>query len=811
MGAARGIRVALVVGVFGCSAQVRADPPDARKASPLSLPADVTSGLGVELSSAPSTPADIGELTRRLDAFSKAMPEAERNLLKAAATISPGVPAALKFVQEKIAFEAYPGVLRGPQVTYATRAGNAYDRSVLLAWILGQAGMTTRFARGKLGDADARALFERIFDRPPQAAPPASPVAGKGEPTFLGRVAARAQRDHARIRQALGASLLAEADPANARVIDEIRDHVWVQVQTEGGWTDLDTSFDDPVGKTRCSADSTPDRLPDDVFQTLTLRVVAEKLAGAKLERETVFELTRPTAQLIDQETFLLHLPASVGGLAGAISGVAERDQWRPALLVAGELLVGKPVGFEDMAASARDQPLKPGLGGAFGGGGALGARRPTLIAEWLEIDLSIPGRPRETTRRTLLDRAGVEWRKLEAKSPEGLRALDRDDKGPASPRTVHNLWITAGRHDLSGLARSARLLASSLSGPPAAADRSSAPKLREIFRPFAIQNASAMAMSDEFVVGALNDVPGVRFYADSPRITIFSILTPPGAEPLQPAVAVDLRRDRLRGLARDESKVKAVAERRVWFGALQGAVEHEALLPWAGASGGQAIESTSSRVGRGAVTALGPADAAALPQRLKGRDALEMAASALQGKHRLVVPSEPPTDAVAAWWDVGPDGTTRAVLGPDLNGAWVNGSYWWWEGPTAPGAGGGIRKVPPKAFGDPPFRGPKVSPPGVIPHYPDDWMTDPRWYTEPTGTLHLPPDKTRGGGRPDPPRRGAEDPHGGGNEYTMIVSEQAVPNPLAVLEAYVDKFLVGTSEVATHAARVLAELLSLF
>ena len=60
-------------------------------------------------------------------------------------------------------FEPYPGVLRGAQGTLAARAGNAFDRALLLRALLDAMAIPARFAFGELDQASARALVARTL------------------------------------------------------------------------------------------------------------------------------------------------------------------------------------------------------------------------------------------------------------------------------------------------------------------------------------------------------------------------------------------------------------------------------------------------------------------------------------------------------------------------------------------------------------------------------------------------------------------------------------------------------------------------
>lgn len=68
----------------------------------------------------------------------------------------------IAFMQDKIVFQPYVGLLRGVQGTLNSRAGNALDQSVLLAKLLNDAGLETRIANGTLTDNQAMLLLSSL-------------------------------------------------------------------------------------------------------------------------------------------------------------------------------------------------------------------------------------------------------------------------------------------------------------------------------------------------------------------------------------------------------------------------------------------------------------------------------------------------------------------------------------------------------------------------------------------------------------------------------------------------------------------------
>src|SRR5439155_7420105 len=119
----------------------------------------------------PATAPDVSKtVVARADALADAVPEIEYDLTARAKSLGEGVEPAFAFVRDQIRFECYDGVLRGSHGTDTARAGNAADRALLLSAILKAKGVETRYARGKLAQADAEKLLERMFESPAPSA-----------------------------------------------------------------------------------------------------------------------------------------------------------------------------------------------------------------------------------------------------------------------------------------------------------------------------------------------------------------------------------------------------------------------------------------------------------------------------------------------------------------------------------------------------------------------------------------------------------------------------------------------------------------
>ena len=170
-------------------------------------------------------------------------------------------------------------------------------------------------------------------------------------------------------------------------------------------------------------------------------------------------------------------------------------------------------------------------------------------------------------------------------------------------------------------------------------------------------------------IVPSLNDSAQIHFYADSPRIFMFDI-EPDPSEPGAIFFETDLRRDALRGVVRDTSQTPAVLAHKLWFGVLEGALEHElGSANGAGAGSDPATEaSTSNLLTPGGVTVFGPGSGSSV--EAADKDTAAGLRAALASGDTLVVPKAVLQGGTAGWWQIDhATGDTHAVLGADING----------------------------------------------------------------------------------------------------------------------------------------------
>lgn len=344
------------------------------------------------------------------------------------------VDAIFRFVRDEVQYDRYSGALRGARGTLWGLAGNSVDQTLLLAALLNEALVPTRFAVGDLtvdaadrllvsGLPDAETIRDRavhLFLPPPPSADQSIPLTpedeewARGLPEFAAFFRDTIDRHlaggTATILDALAGAGIALPEPAPALPDLEQRQHVWLQYADGAYWIDLDPSIPDAEpGAVHTTDVATLDRLPEDLVHRVAFRLVAEKVVGGEPTRQELLAYEAPSSDLVGVPLSLFHPPADALKAAGvAIQGaLGGYVNFMPHLLVGAETVSGKPVTF--------------GTGGgaldALGGGGAI---EGDTLAEWLEIDVRTPDGERHLVRE-VFDRVGA----------------DRRASGPIDPATV--------------------------------------------------------------------------------------------------------------------------------------------------------------------------------------------------------------------------------------------------------------------------------------------------------------------------------------------------------------------------------------
>ncbi|HRP48430.1 MAG TPA: transglutaminase domain-containing protein, partial [Trueperaceae bacterium] len=270
---------ALVVATLACTVWLAA-----AEGVPLTLPAeaDLAAHAALVPACAPERPADGWDLVAVENAALAQADQLPAELWEVealAAALGVEAEAAFTFIRDHLSVDSYPGVLRGAAGALAARAGNAWDRALLLQALIDHHGYRTRLAFGELDDGAASAVVEAAALGAPQ--PLESATSGSAATTAL---ATRAWRDHALLTAALGESGVLQslgAGLVSADARGAVRSHVWVQVeQIDDTWLDLDPTLPDAApGATLTAVTSTLDEVPAEARHQVVVRVLVETLA----------------------------------------------------------------------------------------------------------------------------------------------------------------------------------------------------------------------------------------------------------------------------------------------------------------------------------------------------------------------------------------------------------------------------------------------------------------------------------------------------------------------------------------------------
>jgi hypothetical protein len=593
---------------------------------------------------APAEPMDESTFIDDSMSVVASIPESEWDLDALAASFGGDPRAAFHLVRDTIRYEPYPGVLRGAQGTLAARAGNSFDRALLLAALLERMGHTVRFATADL-DADvARGLVELSLQPPHTSLPDHSALALTS--LDAAAVRSRAERDHALLVGAFD-DRIAMMDDAQGleRGAADAAAHAWVQLEEQGTWLDLDPTLpSSEPGDTLTAATATEPTIADAMHQAVVLRVVSETLTGGELVETVHLEHDLDAATAAGTDLYVLFMPAPSGSSVDLFGGVGGSAPFVPVLAVGDELLWG--TSFE----SADIVDESGGLG--FGGGGGDIA----LVGLWIEVETRVPGEEPYVARRPLLDRAAPADRQAGSLAAETLAPMPVGPTGPEPLAWIHHLMVSNGGADpvdhVLESAWAADMVATEL------ADPSDDLTLQAALWPQAVADRSLVLASERVAVPSLDVGGQIHAFVGRPRVYVASLGPDPTA---RGAIAQrsDLLIDDVTVIARGGEEALS----RIWYGALMSALETEHGLLMAQGVDPSAGSRASASLAMG--EPLSVLDASAL-------DALPAGAAsgireALEAGWLVVVPAD--VASARVWWEIGPRGATRAMLAPRLGG----------------------------------------------------------------------------------------------------------------------------------------------
>lgn len=405
-----------------------------------------------------------------------------------AAELDYDVDKIFRFVADDVRYEPYAGALRGADGTLWGLAGNATDKSLLLAALLDESQITWRFATSILtpdesirlaaavpvAAADITSSFNQTLlaaytpTVPDAAATPYAATPSSAEEDRLAQMLVESSRranDLASARSAAMEEIISSAlkaanirldpnDPNDPKqgVSDSAPSqgqHVWVQIADGPTWHDLDSSLpgtkrNEPISK----APSMSAEIPADSYHQVTIRIIAEEVSGGSPVRRDVVTYATTSAG-IGQSPLTLGLapPSSMASLGATIIQITTGQvSYYPYVGVAGKVvsLATTPVTFGsggDALTSVLDAATPTGLVG-----------EGDLLGLWYAVDVVSPGADAITIEREIFDRIGFvnrELGKIDLAQVAPVNLITAEDNTQIVPDLAKAIVLAIGTGDI--------------------------------------------------------------------------------------------------------------------------------------------------------------------------------------------------------------------------------------------------------------------------------------------------------------------------------------------------------------------------
>jgi hypothetical protein len=366
-----------------------------------------------------------------------------------------------EWVKDETVLVPYQGSLRGPTGVLMDRCGNSLDRALLLHELLRLAGYEARIARGSLTEKKAKEILANIpnakinihdkktendfenliqiyakeYDIATEELQESRKNLVKEKERISKIILERVSEQTEALSTLLKIDLGKKPGKERASILEDLKDHWWIQVEENGGWLDLDpTVLDAKPGDTAASVKNTWDAedLDADLFHRLTIRIIVERWEEGGLKEETVLEHDLQPSNLVGERIELHHDPLdwpedeelynTDRPIQNLKDTVLNLEEWIPSLTIGSEKTgkqsftkSGKVNEKPGEKAEQQRGGVTGGLMGAFGRSGAKSGDRSKLTAEWIEFEIRSPGQPISKIRRFIFDLIGPAKRKFSA------------------------------------------------------------------------------------------------------------------------------------------------------------------------------------------------------------------------------------------------------------------------------------------------------------------------------------------------------------------------------------------------------------
>jgi hypothetical protein len=387
-----------------------------------------------------------------------------------------------EWVRDNTFWIPYQGSLRGAAGVLMDRLGNSLDRSLLLGDLLRSAGYEVRLAHTNLSTRQARELWDKIQKISDTQVFPLIAQA-EIETARFDNIAKRLKTNTKELQSGvvqLSQMNKRDAEEAKQRVKDQAEmlvkaigelkmkgdasdqvdmealcDHWWIQFHSDENWVDLDPLLpQEKPGEASEEAGEIVeiDDLDEDLFHSMTVRVVAEQWKDGSLEEHTAFELTLRPFELFGKRIILYNLSLNwPEDLQSDEEGFPERfkdailggKEWMPVLEIGPDMIVQRsftdkgginenPNPTPQAETGSTTRGVMRGLTGGLTGGGRKDEadEEGFLTAGWLEYVIDSPGKDEQTIRRELFDLLGPAARMAEEVSEPDFNDDQKLERG---------------------------------------------------------------------------------------------------------------------------------------------------------------------------------------------------------------------------------------------------------------------------------------------------------------------------------------------------------------------------------------------
>lgn len=353
-------------------------------------------------------------------------------------------------------FELYRGVLRGPEGTLVSGAGNAFDLSLLLATLLQDAGYDSRIAVGTLEAEDAERLLARVLE---ELETPGATAMGSDRIAEVARAGGVSEAELVEYGRALTAVDVTSSDRYQESVaasgaliralagagvdlrgathedlVDEAREYAWVEYRlgATDEWGALHPAFGALPGPSGVvAAEYLEGSVPGHLQHRLRIEVGIERKRGDVFSEEPLMTpWERPVANMLGVNLSVANSPlgqgagASLQEIAGSIGDTMFFVPLLNGTMAPGARAfdtMGNLLSPED-AASPMAGVFQTGAGKlnqATGALGGLGNDGPAddepfaLTAQFVDVVHVAPGGEESRQRRYIFDRRAGDARAL--------------------------------------------------------------------------------------------------------------------------------------------------------------------------------------------------------------------------------------------------------------------------------------------------------------------------------------------------------------------------------------------------------------